>query len=122
MRITINVGLTPGFHARQAYQRGITEWNRILCVAEWARYTINGVVLIELHSGPEEGCVVVSGDYGGEVGELRAKLFSLAVETQQDCIAAVIEGISGGILVGPHPAAWWPFDESKFIYPKGDKP
>lgn len=120
-RITINVGLSPGFAARNSGLRTLTEGQRALRAVEWSLEHIHGPVLVELRRTSPENCLILAGNYEGKINELKDGLKQLAVLCEQDCVAALIEGY-GGVLEGPRAASWRPFDPSQFIHPTGTQP
>lgn len=109
MRIELNIGLNVanGDNSEDLRtNRGTSAYRQLSRWAQYGRYA---------QSSTEETLVVVCSVPVEEVDEFNQVVFELAMDLQQDCIAAYNAAACSGALIGPNTAAWGEFNPEFFI-------
>jgi len=113
MRFILNIGLNVG--ATTAISAEVA---RQILIANDLLPVNNGVV----HASDTEPTLVIEVQTMSRSPMLVIQaLNSVAVDLEQDCIAAFRPRVGNGALIGPKAAEWGPFNPAFFIMPDGTR-
>ncbi len=109
MRIELNIGLNVANGDNSMRARSARVVTAFRALAGWATLDRRA------QSNTEETLIMVCHVPAEDLDEFNQVVFDLAMDLQQDCIAAYNAAACSGALIGPNTAAWGEFNPEFFI-------